>query len=164
MPETKTVNLLLANSEGRLSNIIETLVRDVCNDKAAVHCTRATHLDELDWHVSEDQFDLVIVIPEKLPLARKVPNPRCRYEKTADAIRTLKEKRATPTVAVGVPSEYQAALSAAGVDCVLDVPFKCDEVKSSVRELLYLPALSERESAPSNRSLFSWFHKLTGQS
>ena len=164
MRDTKTVNLLLANSEGRISNLIEALVRDVCDEKAVVHCTRAAHLDELDWQVSQERFDLVILIPEKLSSASGAPSPRSNYTKTADAIRTLKWKKRTPTLAVGVPSQHQAALSEAGADCVLDVPFKCDEIKSSVRELLHLPlgVESNAEGVPPQRSLFSWFQSLVG--
>lgn len=163
MAEKKTVNLLLANSEGRVSNLIEALVRDVCDERAVLHCTRATHLEDFHRQVSEESFDLVILIPEKLPSVSTTPGPRSGYVKTADTLRTLKGKRRTPALAVGVPAQHQAALADAGADCVLDVPFKCEEVKSTVRELLHLPLPAPQPAGRANRGLSSWFQKLTGQ-
>ncbi len=161
MPEKKTVNLLLASSEGRTSNIIEALVRDVCDDKAVLHCTRVAHVEDFHRQVRDENFDLVILIPEKLPSVTKTPGPRSRYVKTVDVIRQLKTKRRTPTLAVGVPEQHRATLADAGADCVLDVPFKCDEVKSSIRELLYLPLSTPQPSESPKGTLLSWFKKLT---
>jgi len=165
MPNLKTVNLLLGNSEGRVSNLIEALVRDVCDNQAVVHCTRATRLDELNRQVTEEKFDLVILIPEKLP------GPACQdfrgcYAQAAAAIRIIKVQGPTPTLAVSVPVQHQAALAAAGADRVLDLPFKCDEVKSSVRQLLNLPVPSADpesktpDELPQSRSFFAWFQSL----
>ena len=171
MPDLKTVNLLLGNSEGRVSNLIEALVRDVCDNRAVVHCTRATGLDEFNRQVSEEKFDLVILIPEKL-----LPTPNCRncrgcYAGAADAIRAIKGQGPTPTLAVAVPPQHQAVLSEAGADCVLDLPFKCEQVKSSVRQLLHLALSSVEEPAaedpseapqPQGRGFLSWFQGLVG--
>ncbi len=162
MPNQKTVNLLLGNSDVRVSNLIEALVRDVCNNRAVVHCTRASRLDEVDQQVSQEKFDLVILVPEKLSAEKSRSGSDGCYAKAADSIRTLKNKARVATLAMGVPSEHQAELSNAGADCVLDVPFKCDEVKSSVRELLHLSLPSEKPGA--EKSLFSWFQTLVGKS
>jgi len=148
----KTVNLLLGNSEGRVNNLIEALMRDVCDNHAIVHSIRTARVDEFIRQGCEGDFDLAIVIPDNL-----LPDPsrRTALSSIGEAVRAfeaIKKQRYTPIIAVAVCAQYETLLSDAGADCVLELPFNCDQLKEAIRRLLTLstqqqPQLQEEELA-----------------
>jgi hypothetical protein len=152
----KTVKLLLGNSEGRLNKVIETLVRDACRDAAVLHTTRVDRLAEFIRLGSTERFDLAIVMPDHLH-ADLTPNgsPGPAAE-AARAISAVRAQRSLPFIAFTVGGQYEAILREAGAEYVLEIPFKCDEVKAVVQRLmpLYGP---ERADSPAK---WSWMDAL----
>ena len=58
------------------------------------------------------------------------------------AIRSIKSKRPAPVIAIVALEErarYEPLLLEAGADCVLELPFEGDELRSAVGRLLQLP-------------------------
>jgi hypothetical protein len=134
-----TLNLLLANSDCRIGNLIESLVRDVCGDRAVLHCTRALRVDELADNGARERYDLIILSPEQLAPGPDRPHARISIREATTVIRTLKNFHNVPILATTV-AKNQMALEEAGADLVLGLPFSCDEFKDGVRRLAPLPA------------------------
>jgi hypothetical protein len=132
----KTINLLLAHSDRRVSGLIEALVLDVCHEHAAVHCERVSQIHEFLRKGSSAWFQLIIVAPDSLvsPPSRRVN--QVSMEEVVGCVRTIKSKVSTPIIAVAVPEEDQLALVEAGADSVRGLPFHCDELKAEVRRAL----------------------------
>ena len=57
----RKVNLLIANSERRLTNLIESLVLDACYEQAFVDPTRIERADELVKLATSSAYKLIIV-------------------------------------------------------------------------------------------------------
>jgi hypothetical protein len=149
---TKTVKLLLGSNEGRLNTVIETLVRDVCGEHAILQTTRATHVGEFTRHGSQEQLDLIILIPDHLePDFSPQGSPGTEAE-AVRAIETIKRARATPVLVFSVGERGDSAFLEAGAEYDLEIPFKCDDVKAVVRRLVPLVSHGE-ESSPSRWSL-----------
>jgi hypothetical protein len=152
----KTVKLLIGNSEFRLNKVIETLVRDACGDAAILDTTRADRVGEFIHLGSTEKFDLAIIMPDLLradPSPNGSPGPAAEASRAISAIRA---QRAVPVVAFTVAGRYGAMLTEAGAEYVLEIPFKCAEVKSVVQRLmpLYSP---ERSAGPGK---LSWMDVL----
>jgi hypothetical protein len=152
----KTVKLLLGNSEGRLGKVIETLVRDVCRDAAVLHTTRVERVGEFIRLGSTERFDLVIVMPDHLnPDLSPNGSPGPEAE-AARAISAIRAQRSVPVVAFTIGAQYEAVLQEAGAEYVLEIPFKCDEVKAVVQRLVPLGGV-ERAN---NSGKWTWLDVL----
>jgi hypothetical protein len=134
-----TLNLLLANSDRRVANLIETLVRDVCGDRSILHCTRTQRVDELTDHGSREPFDLIILSPEHLAPGPDRPAARISMREAITAIRTIKNFHTVPIIATAVSARNELALSEAGADLVLGLPFSCEQFKDAVRRFAPIP-------------------------
>jgi len=148
----KTVKLLLGSNEPRLNIVLEALLRDVCAAHGILQSTRATHVGEFTRHGSGEELDLIILIPDNL---RPDFSPQGSPGPAAEAVRaihTIKSERTTPILVFSANQEHATSFLEAGAEYVLEIPFKCDEVKSVVRRLVPLSSSSE-ESAPSRWSL-----------
>ena len=159
-----TLNLLLANSDYRVGNLIESLVRDVCGDRAILNCTRTFRVDELSEAGSREKFDLTVLSPEHL-----VPGPdrlhtRISIREAVTVIRTLKNFHKVPIIATAVSGKNQLALEEAGADLVLGLPFSCEQFKDGVRRFAPLP--TEVAVTPETQLSLGWkrtLQRLAGQ-
>jgi hypothetical protein len=138
-----TVNLLIGNSEPRVSNLIEALVRDVCGQKAQLECTRAPRADDLIILGCQREFDLIILIPDNLQPDPALPYPLDPAAAAARAIVNIRNQSAAPIIAAAVFAQYESILLEAGADRVLELPFNCAALKDTVRDILQLPEVVE---------------------
>jgi len=136
----KTVKLLLGSSEGRFNKVLETLVRDAFRDAAVLHTTRAEKVSDFINLGSGASFDLAIIIPDHLRTELNPNGSPGPAAEAARAISALKAQRPIPILAFSIGAQYEPALTEAGAEYVLDIPFRCDEVKTVVRRLVPLYA------------------------
>ena len=160
----KTLNVLLCNSDRRVNNLIEVLVRDVCYNHAVVNFARTAQVEEVIIQARERECDLIIVAPDDLLAAGGRRVPRGSISEAARAVREIRERRGMPIIAIGISLDFELALLDAGVDRVLDLPFNCDKLKSAIREALNLaewvePAAPQRWSLTA--ALMRGLHRLT---
>ena len=146
------VNLLVANSERELSNLIESLVLDACFGQAAVETARVGRANELVKLASSGAYQLVIVAADNL-----LPGPGLRgswvsAEEAVRAIHAIRSRCDTPVIAVAVFPEDEVSLLEAGVECVVRLPFDGEKLKLQVRRVLRMADPVE-ESKPSRWSL-----------
>jgi len=133
------INLLIANSNNRVTNLIYSLVRAVGGENASVHCCTATRVDDFLAQAVRDNFDLIIINPEDLCAALERRRRNICINQAADAIRSIKTLKAAPIICVAVSPENELLLSEAGADLVLGLPFNCEDLKSAVGRLLIVP-------------------------
>ena len=148
--EMKTLNVLLCNSDRRVNNLIEVLVRDVCYNQAVINCARM--VEDFIIQARERECDLIILTPDELAPVRGQRVPRGSMAEAIRAIRQIRERRVMPIIATVSCSEHESVLLEAGVDCVMDLPFNCDKFKSTVRQCLNLSEWVE-PAAPARWSL-----------
>src|SRR2546423_8305628 len=84
----KRLNVLLCNSDRRVNNLIEVLVRDVCYNQAVVNCTRSAQVEDFIILAREKECDLVILAPNDLLAAGGRPLHRASL---GEAIRAIGE-------------------------------------------------------------------------
>ena len=160
----KTLNLLIGNSDRRICNVIEVLVLDLCYNRASVKTTRAARIDELAHKACREEFDLMIVAPDKLlPAPGLEPCPQ-RILEAIRQIRKIRPPRKMPIIAIAVSPEREFPLTNAGADCVLGLPFHPEELKAAVELRLNLPAARPEHSAAENSFaavLMRGFQRLT---
>jgi hypothetical protein len=159
-----TLNLLLANSDYRVGNLIESLVRDVCGDRAILNCTRTFRVDELADVGSREEFDLIVLSPEHLAPGPERLHIRISIREAISVIRMLKNFHNVPTIATAVSGKNQLALEEAGTDLVLGLPFSCEEFKDGVRRFVTLP--TEAPVTQETQMSVGWkraFQRLAGQ-
>ena len=150
----KTINVLLAGTERRTNNVIQTVVLDVCYNRAAVNCFQTGRIDELLARGGREGFDLLVVSSGHLS-----PEPSRRSKvvspfEVAQVLRTIKSQRCVPVIAITLSAEEETALSQAGADGVLGTPLNSDALRAEVIRLLPLPQPAP-ESEPSRGSLFA---------
>ena len=150
------VNLLVANSERRLSNFIESLVLDVCFNQAFVETTRIGRADELVKLASSGAYQLVIVAADNL-----LPGPGLRSswvsaDEAVRAIRAIRNRCDTPVIALAVFPADGVALLEVGVESVVRLPFDGAKLKLEVRRALRMAEPVEK-SKPSRWSLNELF-------
>jgi hypothetical protein len=134
-----TINLLIANSNFRVTNMIEALVRGVCTRETSLHSSRVSGVDEFLTLAVRDELDLIIVNPENLSRTAQSVRPLVSVREAENAIRSIKTLRSAPIIAVAVSPEHELALSEAGADLVLGLPFNCGDLKSAIARLIILP-------------------------
>jgi DNA-binding response OmpR family regulator len=158
----KILNLLLGNSDRRVGNLIETLVRDVCDNYAIVHCTRTARVDEFIYQGCHEEFDLVILASDSLLPAPGQATFACSLCDGIRAMRARKNHSDMPIIAVGVSAHNELPLADAGVDCVLGLPFGCEELKEALRNHLSIPAaVGQSKAEPLSGILTRVFQRLT---
>jgi DNA-binding NarL/FixJ family response regulator len=142
----KNLNLLLANPDRRVNTLIEVMIRDLCYNRAIVNVITVTRLDEFTDLASRHDFDLAIVAPDSLrPPPKHAASPRL----FPDAIRQIRERKnhyVLPILAMAVSPQNEMAVTSTGVDCVLGLPFRFDDLKSAVRSFWNLPEETIAES------------------
>ena len=142
----KTYHILIGNCEELLSDFIEALFQEVCEDKAAVQCTRTARMGSFVRHGCDQEFDLVIQVPHNLVPEVIGLTPIGLLGEAICAVRTIKSKRPAPVIAIVAPEErgrHEPLMLEAGADCVLELPFDGDELTSAMDRLLTLPARLE---------------------
>ena len=132
----KTIHMLLANPDRRLSNIVEVAVRDVCYDQAVVQCFRTRRLDDFAVRGSCEAHDLIVMAPEHLQPGAVRKAGRDPLEEAVQAIRRIKDHRQVPILAVGVSAENELRFLMAGADNVFGIIFNDDVFKAEVRRVL----------------------------
>jgi len=151
----RTLNLLLGTSDRRIGNLIEVMVRDLCFNRAVVNISRAGRIDEFIEQGKAVEFDLVIFAPDALlPAARQTVTSRS-VALGLRQIRSVRTHQELPIIAISVSPDQELALTDAGSDCVLGLPFRFEDLKSAVR--LYLKLPFETDEAPAERSSFGAF-------
>jgi CheY-like chemotaxis protein len=142
----KTYHILIGNCEGLLNEFIEALFHEVCRGKAAVQCTRTARVGDFVERACETDFDLIIQVPHNLFPEVSAPTPMGLLGEAIRAIRTIKSERPAPVIAIVALEErarYEPLLLEAGADCVLELPFAGDQLRSAVGRLLKLPTRLE---------------------
>jgi DNA-binding response OmpR family regulator len=141
------INLLVANSERGLSNLIERIVLDACYNQAVVESTRISRGDELVKLGCSASFQLLIVAADNLLNGTGLRSSCVSAAQAAGAIRLIRERTTTPLIAVAAFAQNQVALLEAGADCVVRLPFESEKLRTEVRRVLRLPEVVE-EPAP----------------
>jgi len=139
----KNHRILIGNCEALLSDFIEALFQEVCEDRATVHCTRTARTGEFIQQGCDAEFDLIIQVPHNLFPVVNAPTPMGLVGEGIRAIRAIKSKHRTPVIVIVAPDErvrYEPLLLEAGADCVLELPFEGDELTTAVARLLKVPA------------------------
>jgi hypothetical protein len=145
----RTLNLLVGNSDRRINNLIEVMIRDLCYNRAVVNIIRAGRIDEFVQHGKLGEFDLALFAPDGLlPATRHAVTVRSVIAGLRQ-IRAARTHQELPIIAISVSPEHELALTDAGTDCVLGLPFRFEELKSAVRLFLNMPI--EVEEAPAER-------------
>ena len=142
----KTYHILIGNCEELLNAYIEVLFQEVCEGKATVQCTRAARLGDFVRQGCDRKFDLVIQVPHNLFPEVSAPTPMSLIGEAIRATSTIKSERPAPIITIVAPEErarYEPLLLEAGADCVLELPFDGNELRSAVGRLLRLPARLE---------------------
>jgi hypothetical protein len=151
----ETINVLLASTERRTNNLIQTVVLDVCYDRAAVNCLQTGRVDELQARGGREGFDLVVVCPGHLVAEPSRRSKTVTTAEAAQAIKRIKLWRSVPIIAVAVARDDEPLLLDAGADSVLGTPFNGDALRVELGRLLILP---EPEVAPEpERGSFTTF-------
>lgn len=132
----KTVNVLLASGDRRTNNFIQTIILDVCYNRAAVNCLPTARVDELLARGGREGFDLIILSPDHLVAEPSRRSRMVNKAEVAQAIGLIKRQRPVPVIAVAVSAEDELPLSQAGADGVLGVPFDGDALRREVQRLL----------------------------
>ncbi len=138
----KTYHILIGNCEELLNDFIQSLFQEVCEGQAEVRCIRTARMGDFVRHGCERELDLIIQVPHNLFPEMSAPTPIGLIGESIRAIRTLKSKRPTPVitlVALEERARYEPLLLEAGADCVLELPFAGDELRSAASRLLRLP-------------------------
>jgi CheY-like chemotaxis protein len=154
----KTYHILIGNCEELLNDFIEALFQEVCEGKAAIQCTRTAWVGDFVQQGCDREFDLVIQVPHNLFPEVSAPTPMGLLGEAIRAVRSIKSKGPTPVITIVAPEErgrYEALLLEAGADCVLELPFDGDELRSAVDRLLRLPARLEHLHFRSKRWHFA---------
>lgn len=131
----ENIKLLLACSDRRISNQIEVAVLDVCYDRAAVHSTRTSRLDELAHQGGLWDYDLIVVGAENL-FRDRMQQAWATCEGVADAIANIRLQSSSPIVAYARSETACELLLQAGADTVLTDPLDCEQLKRELRSLL----------------------------
>src|SRR5258705_10538360 len=100
-----TINVLIGNSNPRVTNLIYSLVRSVCGDSMSVDCARATRVDEVLTQAVRSNFDLIIINPEDLCAAPERRRTTITIRQPVDAIPSIKTWRAAPVICVAESPE-----------------------------------------------------------
>jgi hypothetical protein len=150
----KTINVLLASGERRGNNLIQTVVLDVCYNRAAVNCVQTGRVDELLARGGRDGFDLVVVNPVHLSPEPSRRSKNVSIAEVAQVIRTIKRQRAVPVMVVAVSAADEPMFLQAGTDAVLGAPFKGDALRGELTRLLRLPEPADG-AEPTRGSLFA---------
>ena len=134
------LNLLVANSERGLTNLIESLVLDACFERAFVETARIGRADELVKLASSGAYQLVIVAADNL-----LPGPGLRkswvsIDQATQAVATIRSRCETPVIAVAIRPDDEIPLLEAGAESVVRLPFEEAKLKlkSEVRRVLKL--------------------------
>jgi hypothetical protein len=131
--------LLIGNSNLRVTNLIQSLVRGVCGAEVSLHSTRTQGVDEFVAQAVRHDFDLIIMNPENLQPAWRGTREFISINQAADAIRSIKTLRSAPIIAVAVSPENDLLLSESGADLVLGLPFNCEDLKEAALRFLPTP-------------------------
>ncbi len=145
--EMKTYRILIGNCEELLSDFIEALFQEACSGQASVECVRKAKVREFVAQGCEEDFDLVIQVPHNLFPEVSAPTPIGLIGESIRSIRAIKARRSAPLISIVAAEErgrYEPLLLEAGADCVLELPFGGEELRTAVAQLLRLPAKCAR--------------------
>jgi len=92
--------------------------------------------------------DNLLAAPRQNRASRSVPN-------AVRQIRAVRTHQETPMIAISVSPEQELALTDAGTDCVLGLPFRFEELKAAIR--LYLGLPTQTEETPAQRGSLAGF-------
>jgi DNA-binding response OmpR family regulator len=134
-----TINLLIGNANVRVTNLIYSLVSSVCGHHISLDCARVARVDDFLAEAIARDFDLIIMNPENLETGSDLFRGCISLREAEGAIRSIKTLRPSPIIAVAASPENELALSEAGADLVLGLPFNCEDLKSAVSRLLIMP-------------------------
>lgn len=151
-----TFNVLIGNSNPRVTNLIYSLVRSVCGNSVSVDCTHVMRVDEMLAQAVRNNFDLIIISPEDLCAAPERRRSTITIRQAVDAIRSIKTLRSAPIICVAVSPENDLLFSEAGANQVLGLPFNCEEFKQTIGRFIVFPE-PEVEARQTRQSFASAF-------
>ena len=152
----RKINLLLANSERRLSNLIESLVLDACFEQGFVETTRIERADELVKLASSGAYQLIIVAAENLSAGPGLEKSWVSTKEAVRAVQTIRARCDTPMIAVAVSNKHETSLLEAGAECVVRLPFpeEKEKLKLEVRRVLKMTEPVAELATPRRSSLY----------
>ena len=156
------VRLLVANSERGLSDLIESLVLDVCLGQAVVETTRIGRADELVKRASSGAYQLVIVAADNLLPPPGLDKSWVSEIEAVRAIQAIRGRCDTAVIAVSFFPRDEGVLLEAGVPCVVRLPFDGEKLKLEVRRVLRRTDPVEG-STPRGSSLNKSFSLVAGR-
>src|ERR1017187_10027788 len=106
----KKLTLLIANSERRLSSLIESLVLDACFEQTVVQTTRIGRADELVKQAAAGAYQLVIVAADNLLPGPGLSNSWVSADEAVRAIHAIRSRSETPVIAIAVFREDEVSL------------------------------------------------------
>jgi hypothetical protein len=148
------INLLLANADRRMRNLVESIVHDACYNQAVLECARTGRVDELAYEAWSYEFQLVILAADTLQ-----PEPSRRgvawveLDEILLAIRNMKSHRTTSVIVTGAVPENEFLLLEAGADAVLLRPLSSPTLKFEIQRVLGLTETHEEGEPPPRSSL-----------
>jgi hypothetical protein len=148
----KLVHLLLGNSDRRTNTIIEVAVRDVCYNHAVVECFRTSRVDELLRLGRSDMFDLMVVAPGNLMPEPSRPSGSVSMTEALRLIQSVRTRRSTQIIAVGVEEEHRLMVLEAGAENAFGLFLDTEAFKAEVRRVLRIPEQAEEPAAPARSS------------
>lgn len=150
----KTINVLIAGAERRASNIVQSVILDVCYNRAAVNFVHTARVDELQSLGSRDGFEFVVVNTAHLMAEPSRRGGQVRRDEILRAIGFIRCTRTVPVLAFGCAPEEEPLFQEAGASAVLGRMWERETLAAEVRQLLQMPAVAEPQEAPV-RGLFS---------
>jgi CheY-like chemotaxis protein len=148
----KTFTVLVGNADGRVTSLIESLVRKICHEELPVDFLRTSRVDQFVQAASGRHIDLVLLNPEALLPRPGRPVARLAVGEMVSALRTVKSARRAPLIALAVSEQNLRVFTEAGADAVLGLPFNCLELQRAVKK--FLPDPPPREVPVRRASLF----------
>ena len=149
----RTVNLLLANSERTLNQLIETVVMDACWPQATVERVRVARIEDFVRQGCSDDFQLIVLVMGNLLPALGQEGPRASFEDALEAVRKIRHQTEAPIIALSADGEHELPLLEAGVDGVIGLPFSREQLGAEVRGVLRLRQQRMEYSAPGRFSM-----------
>jgi hypothetical protein len=158
----KTLHVVLGNTDRTANNRIETILHDVCFERAVIKWSRTARSDELVRLACCQWTNLVLFAPDNLlptPGLKRAGGPFAEALRTASLIRS---ESLVPMVAIGVSEQNKLELLEAGVNLALGIPFPGDAFRREAESLLNLPPTETTPDECVSTVTSGWFDRFAG--
>jgi hypothetical protein len=134
----ETFNVLSGCSERRINNHIEIALREVCYEQALVQCHFTHRLDAWLSEASTKSFHLLVLAPEHMIRGIGGKTETVTIPEACEAVRTIKNLRPSPILAVTSRTKSESLLLEAGVERVFPPIFNEGILRDELRRVLNL--------------------------